>query len=45
MIDRFGAGHRGGRRQTIQIAQMIRDARLGEVDFDEYIGALGVLAA
>jgi hypothetical protein len=45
MIDRFGAGRHGGKRQTIQIAQMIRDARLGDVDVDEYVGALGVLAA
>lgn len=46
MIDRFGAGHGpGGRRQTIQIAQMIRDAQLGDVDGDEYVGALGVMAA
>jgi hypothetical protein len=45
MIDRFGAGHRGSQRQTIQIAQMTRDTRRGEVDLDDYIGALGVLAA
>jgi hypothetical protein len=46
MIDRFGTGHRGGgRRETIEIAQIIQDARLGDVDLDEYVGALGVLAA
>lgn len=34
-----------GRRHAMRVAEMVRDSRLGEVDLDEYVGSLGVLAA
>ena len=46
MIDRSDLEFGGnGRRHAMRVADMVRELRLGEVDTDQYVGALGSLAA